>query len=50
MDAGGDRPFSERAQLNGDGPGVFCEDEYDYLREILPTNEPADTRERPGCF
>ena len=37
MDSGGDRPFSERAQLFGDGPGRFCDSEYDYLRQ-----NPAD--------
>ncbi|HTJ44964.1 MAG TPA: hypothetical protein VL463_22810 [Kofleriaceae bacterium] len=49
MDAGGDRPFSERAELDGAGPGVFCTDEYSYLREILPTSAPADTSARPSC-
>jgi hypothetical protein len=50
MDAGGDRPFVERAELQGQGPGVFCDDEYAYLRMILPTNEAPPSVERPGCF
>ncbi len=50
MDAGGDRPFVERAELQGQGPGVFCDDEYDYLRMILPSAQPAPQIERPGCF
>lgn len=50
MDGGGDRPFVERAELQGHGPGVFCDDEYAYLRMILPTNLPDPPIERPGCF
>jgi hypothetical protein len=50
MDAGGARPFRERAELDGKGPAVFCDDEYDYLRRILPTDQPDDTTPRPGCF
>lgn len=50
MDSGGDRPFSERAQLFGDGPGRFCDSEYDYLRQILPTSDPDDPTARPSCF
>ena len=50
MDAGGDRPFLERAVLGGQGPGVFCDDEYTYLRMILPSSDPASTIQRPGCF
>lgn len=49
MDAGGDRPFPERANLGGQGPGVFCGAEYDYLRQILPSSLPADTSPRPPC-
>jgi hypothetical protein len=49
MDAGGDRPFLERAELGGQGPGVFCADEYDYLRTILPTDAAADPSPRPPC-
>jgi hypothetical protein len=50
MDSGGDRPFVERAELEGQGPGVFCDDEYAYLRMILPSKEAPPTVERPGCF
>lgn len=50
MDSGGDRPFVERAELEGQGPGVFCDDEYAYLRMILPSSEAPPQIERPGCF
>ena len=50
MDSGGDRPFAERAELDGQGPARFCTTEYDYLRQILPTSEPMDTSDRPTCF
>ena len=50
MDAGGDRPFLERAELLGQGPGVFCDDEYAYLRQIMPSNSPPDNSPRPSCF
>ncbi|HTL35816.1 MAG TPA: hypothetical protein VL326_21955, partial [Kofleriaceae bacterium] len=50
MDAGGDRPFMERAALMGTQPAVFCDDEYDYLRQILPSKDPADTVSRPSCY
>ncbi len=49
MDAGGDRPFAERAELLGLGPAVFCAEEYAYLRMILPTSAPPDTSPRPRC-
>lgn len=48
MDA--DRPFGERAELGDEGPSVFCVDEYEYLREILPTGEAYDITPRPPCF
>ena len=50
MDSGGDRPFLERAMLEGQGPGVFCDDEFQYLRMILPSMDPDPGIERPGCF
>lgn len=50
MDSGGDRPFSERAELFGDGPAVFCAEAYAYLRDILPSGEPEDATARPSCF
>lgn len=49
MDAGGDRTFAERSELLGQGPGVFCDTAYDYLRAILPTNDPIPKVERPSC-
>lgn len=49
MDAGGARTLPERAELMGEGPAVFCDDEYFYLREILPTSDPDTTIERPYC-
>jgi hypothetical protein len=49
MDTGGDRSFAERAELAGEGPAVFCADEYSYLRQILPTDLPADPSPRPPC-
>ncbi|HEY6036583.1 MAG TPA: hypothetical protein VIV58_20030, partial [Kofleriaceae bacterium] len=50
MDAGGDRPFLERAELQGQGPGVFCDDEYDYLRQVLPSSAAPPSVQRPGCY
>ena len=50
MDAGGDRPFLERAELQGHGPGVFCDDEYDYLRQVLPSTAAPPSVQRPGCY
>jgi len=51
MDAGGDRPFEERAELLGQGPAVFCGDEYIYLRTILPGSDAGagDSIARPDC-
>jgi hypothetical protein len=50
MDAGGDRSFNERAELKGEGPAVFCDDEYAYLRQIMPTANAPPSVERPPCF
>jgi hypothetical protein len=50
MDSGGDRPFMERAELMGVKGGVFCDEEYAYLRQILPTSEAEPTVERPTCY
>lgn len=50
MDAGGDRPFLERAELMGQGPGVFCDDEYAYLREVMPSTVSPPNVTRPGCY
>ena len=49
MDAGGDRPFLERAVLKGQGPGVFCTDEYAYLRQVLSSTGPSNDIPRPSC-
>jgi len=40
MDGGSSRTFRERAEVYSEGPGVFCQSNYDYLRDILPTDEP----------
>jgi hypothetical protein len=50
MDGGADRPFLERAQLFGEGPASFCREEYDYLRQILPTDDPLDPTPRASCY
>ncbi|RMH41593.1 MAG: hypothetical protein D6689_10650 [Deltaproteobacteria bacterium] len=50
MDAGAARSFAERAELFGQGPSRFCDQEYAYLRDILPTSEPDDPTPRPPCF
>jgi len=49
MDSGGARTFRERAEL-GDGPGVFCDADYDYLRKILPSSIPDPQPFRPSCY
>jgi hypothetical protein len=49
MDAGAARTFEERAELMGQGPAMFCDDEYQYLREILPTTDPDTPISRPFC-
>jgi len=36
MDAGSQRPFEERAELDGQGPAVFNAENRAYLEEILP--------------
>jgi hypothetical protein len=28
---------------------MFCDEEYGYLRTILPRDEPDDPTARPGC-
>ena len=49
MDAGAARTLNERAELKGEGPAVFCDKEYEYLRQILPSPEPAPSVSRPPC-
>ena len=48
MEAGGDRPFEERAEIRARGPAVFCGDEFSYLKKILPAmgGSPGG---RPSC-
>lgn len=36
MDSGSNRPFLERAELDGQGPEFFCEYNLEYLHDILP--------------
>ncbi|MBI3072493.1 MAG: hypothetical protein HYY84_10295 [Deltaproteobacteria bacterium] len=36
MDSGEERPFEERAELNGQGPAAFETDHVEYLDRILP--------------
>jgi hypothetical protein len=50
MDAGANRPFAERAELDGQGPSRFCREAYDYLRQILPTDAPEELSNRPSCL
>ncbi len=51
MDAGGQRPFRERALLLGGGPEVFCRENYDYLRQIMPDPATPDpVSDRPSCY
>lgn len=39
MDPGSERPFAERAELDGHEPARFNEQNYDYLRRHLPAPE-----------
>ena len=48
MDAGSDRPFAERALLHG-SQAMLCQDNYAYLRGILPSDTPASAASRPRC-
>lgn len=50
MDSGRFRPFLERAEILGYGPSVFCEEDYAYLRQILPSSEPDPVSVRPSCW
>ena len=50
MAGGGNRTVRERAELGGEGPGVFCAEDFMYLRRILPTEDPAPEVTRPRCF
>ena len=50
MDNGQGRPFLERAELLGQGPGSLCKINYDYLQRILPTGKPDPLPNRQECF
>jgi hypothetical protein len=39
MDPGAERPFEERAEINGAGPAFFSERNYNYLQKYLPRIE-----------
>jgi len=51
MDAGGARPFEERSELHGQGPAVFCDTEFDYLRNSILQGSPDPDPQiaRPPC-
>jgi len=50
MDAGFDRPFAERANIQGQGPEFFCLENFEYLSEILPTPTRDPMVGRTSCF
>ena len=50
MEGGGTRSFRERAELDGEVPGQFCDEEYVYLRVILAAEGPEDPSARPDCL
>jgi len=50
MDTGSARPFAERAELLGEGPGVFCLSQFEYLQQILPTDLPDPLPGRLECY
>ncbi len=49
MEVGSARPFNERAEIVGAGPGLFCDTEYSYLQTILPSTMEAPAITRPPC-
>ncbi len=49
MDSGGARDLPERVEIGGKH-GAFCDSEFDYLRQILPTEQDAPSVSRPSCF
>ncbi|MBT8496476.1 MAG: hypothetical protein KJO07_25740, partial [Deltaproteobacteria bacterium] len=50
MDRGSARSFGERAELDNQGPGVFCQEHFGYLQTILELDDPvADPVDRPSC-
>ncbi len=50
MDGGSSRSFAERAEVYGEGPGSFCQSNYDYLRDILPSGDADPQAPRPDCY
>lgn len=50
MDSGRFRPFLERAEILGYGPSVFCEEDFAYLRQVLPSDDMDPVSERPSCW
>jgi hypothetical protein len=50
MEGGGTRSFRERAELDGQVPGQFCDEEYVYLRAILAADAAQDPSARPDCL
>ena len=50
MDAGGERPFEERARLTSMTGEYFCFENYEYLRAILPTSLPDPLTDRAVCY
>lgn len=50
MDSGRFRPFLERAEILGYGPSVFCDEDYAYLKKILPRDEEDPVSVRPPCW
>ena len=50
MDGGQFRTFNERAELAGEGPAVFCDEDFVYLQKILPASEPDPLPARPACW
>ena len=50
MDAGGNRPLIERAELDGGQAEVFCRQNFDYLVSILPSSDPDPLDYRASCY
>lgn len=50
MNPGSLRPFRERAELLPTLPAVFCDTDFDYLRDILPGPTAPQPIERPACL
>ncbi|MEZ4446856.1 MAG: hypothetical protein R3B72_47695 [Polyangiaceae bacterium] len=49
MDAGSARTFLERAEVSGTPGGRFCQQNYDYLRQVLPSSDPDPLSNREAC-